>query len=265
MAEAGWAAAPGAVSLATFTLEGCGWFVPRADAEPAIKEDGALWSVFKQCGELMRWSRGFRHSGRGLPDTGLWWLEEAEFTPTDAPRIGFAQVGVERDSQVAPLVAPLIRCYADSLARFGHADLRALQFRASNVLPGGRTRDQRYGPPFALFRLAEGPRAEAFISFDDTLVHAADEREFIANIQSWNGLGIFEFGSLAAVPPGCAVVDEHTRPPETQLLPAPLGIPILLPEWTPDSAAAAMGWVIENARNNGRGGPNFAIRITRTD
>lgn len=105
---AGWTAHPGGITLGTFTIEGFGSFKPHPGNASEINEDGALWGAFMVGGELMRWSREFSHARADLPDTGLWWLEEAEFTLGEGTsRIGFAQVGVEQDVHVAPVLAPL--------------------------------------------------------------------------------------------------------------------------------------------------------------
>ncbi|MBN9493328.1 hypothetical protein J0H33_08285 [bacterium] len=262
---AGWTAFPGAKMLGTLVLEGFGDFSPHVNLADEASAEGALWSVFMQGGDLMCWSWSFSHSDADPSDAGLWWLEEAELTMGERSRIGFAQVGVEQDVHVAPLLVPLCQCFYESLRRLGEVDLRALQFNARNLLPDRRPDDRPYIPQSGWFRMSQGPRTNAFIAFDDGFLQGKSEDEFVQAVREWSGIGVFEFGPLAPALPEHAIEDHIPWPPETALSPAQVGLPVGMPEWTPSSAAYALAWVIEVARRDGLAAPNSAIRITRLD
>lgn len=263
---AGWTAHPGGITLGTLTLDGFGSFVSYPDNAAEVNEDGALWGAFMGTGELMRWSREFSHASNDPPDTGLWWLEEAEFALSEGTsRIGFAQVGVDQDVHVAPVLAPLCQCFDDSLRRFGEVDLRSVQFNARNLLPDRRAPDRPFIPPLGWFRMSQGPRMDAFIAFDSQFLQGHDEAEFMTKLQGWNSLGIFDFGQVAVCPPEQAITGRTAWPSGREIVPADRGIPVSLPEWTPTSAAVAVAHVVERARGDGHAPADFAVRITRLD
>lgn len=252
--------------LATVVVEGFGAFSPSFKLISDLGKEGALWVAFGSAGELMRWSREFSHRPGDPPDTGLWWLEEAEFALSEGTsRIGFAQVGVGQDVHVAPLLVPLCQCFDESLRRLGDVDLRALQFNAKRLLPDRRPGDRPFIPELGWFRMAQGPRVNAFIAFDDGFIRRRSEQEFIETVQGWNSLGVFEFGTPVPGLTEHAIEDRIAWPADTALRPAERGIPVEMPEWTPASAAMALAWVIENARRDQAAASNFAIRITRFD
>jgi len=254
------------MTLGTIFLEGFGEFSPHPNLAGQAAEEGALWSVFMHAGELMRWSRSFSHTDADPPDTGLWWLEEAELSMDEASRIGFAQVGVDQNVHVAPLLVPLCQCFDESLRRLGEVNLRALQFNAKRLLPDRRPGGRLFIPQLGWFRMSQGPRANAFIAFDDGFLKGRNEAEFTEAVEGWNGIGAFEFGQIVPGLPEHSIEDRIACPADTALSPAERGIPVDLPDWTPGCAAIALAWVIENARRDGpAAASNFAIRITRLD
>lgn len=257
------------------------------DANPKgmiLEEEEDIHSVFRERGELMRWSTA--------PDRSslLWDMEEAELT-NDAPRIGWVQVGLnvgpfdepikvlpqapivegrryeafgaqQRAGDPVEVLPPLIQCFDDALRRFGTVEVSSFQVTASGMEHCIGNSHGYLGSVLNWFNVDGKAGADAIVALDQGLLRDYDVSTLVTSLQRWD-YGTFEFKSVVDVPDECRVeVTSSTflHPVTPQ---SPQGVLVSLPEWMP----SAVGWVLANVIDAARAlepdTKSFAIRITR--
>ena len=260
-----------------------------------LEEEEDLYSVFRERAELMGWLT----TPEGHPR--LWAMEEAELTSeNDAPRIGWAQVGLEvgdiepnweppepdlgrrhttlpglvrrytthpgvvsrRASEPVEALPALIQCFDDSLRRFGAVEVSGFQVTASGLETSIGERLGYLGSVLNWFNIDSKARADAIVAFDQALLKDDDVSKLFAGLQRWIH-GTFEFRSVVDVPEKCRVevtTSAFLHPVTAQ---THQGVLVSLPEWTPSAAGWVLASVIDAACALESDTSRFAIRITR--
>lgn len=224
----GWAHYPGLDPTGpTVILEAFGTAQPPLYArDDDHRED--LYSIFRARSELLLWGDRADHSRR------LWGMEEAEMDHGGSTRVGWVQVGLEYDVEVAGALVPLLRCLEDSVRRLGATDLTGF----SVTVIRAATKSSLLGDLISglnWFDAVPAVGVVAEVVLDDgslDLAPAVLSRRF-------RGLntGPFTFRSESASDPRPAL-----RPGEIPIL-------AILPEWSSEAAAFALALVLETARS----------------
>jgi hypothetical protein len=216
-------------------LEAFGKLEPPAIIDEA-EED--LYSVFRSRTELMKWST-------------LWGMNEAELTPNDnRDRIGYIQVGSDRDTDLAELLPPLTQCLDDVLRRFGTLDLSAIQITASLLSPPIRSGLGDLSSGRNWFSLLPGRETNCVVTLDQS---AFDDRISRSLMFEYHGVSIVHPRYRIEQPPEMSFYREPSpRPCE--------GLAIVLPEWS----ASAIGWTLAFVAHITRGNTStFCARISK--
>ena len=260
-----------------------------------LEEEEDLHSVFRERAELMGWLT----TPEGHPR--LWAMEEAELTSeNDAPRIGWAQVGLEVDeiepnceppepdlgrrhatlpglvrrytthpgvvsqraSEPVEALPALIQCFDDSLRRFGAVEVSGFQVTASGLETGIGDRLGYLGSVLNWFNIDSKTSADAIVAFDQALLKDDDVHKLVAGLRRRKH-GTFEFSSVVDVPEVCRVEVTTSAFLHAVTAQTNQGVLVSLPEWTPSAA----GWVLARIMDAGRkirpDASSLAIRITR--
>ena len=258
-------------------------------------EEEDLYSVFNARAELMGWSAlpSNRHPRRR---SLLWNMNDAELTAgTGASRIGWVQVGLADDPtgdfvesgsppppgfvgyayaplskrrlsevELALALPALIQCFDDALRRFGIIELSAFQVTAHFLDPRTRSSLGDLVSGLNWFNTTQKEKADALIAFDQGLLEGHTEAELVASLQQKN-TGLFEFGSVVAVPEQHSIKESFLGAPDHPISPARsgLGVSVTLPEWTASAVGWALAMVIDTARASAPNVSHLAVRITR--
>ena len=282
--------------MSTLFVEAFGQLLRNPNQKGMIlEEEEDLYSVFRERGELMRWST--TSSDNSL----LWGIEEAELTDgDDSSRIGWAQVGLEvsdidpnrepptpdldrrhttlpglvrrytrhpgvvsrRASDPVEVLPALIQCVDDSLRRFGAVEVSGYQVTTSGMETLTVDRLGYLGSVLNWFNLDSKARTDAIVAFDQALLKDDDLHKLVAALQRWD-YGSFEFRSVVDVPEECMVevtTSAFLHPVTTQ---SPQGVLVSLPEWTPSAAGWVLAMVMDAGRKMRPDASSLAIRITR--
>ncbi len=251
-----------------------------------LEEEEDLHSVFRERGELMRWSTTQDRSSL------LWDMEEAELTAGDGTsRIGWVQVGLnvgpvepikvtqpqapivqgrryeafgaqQRAGYPVEVLPALIQCFDDSLRRFGDVEVSSFQVTASRMEHCIGDSIWYLVSVLNWFNLDGKAGADAIVALDQGLLKNHAVAKLVTGLQQRNN-GTFEFRSVVDVPDECMVkvtTSDFLHPVTPQ---SPHGVLVSLPEWTP----SATGWVLASVINAARAiesdTKSFMIRITR--
>jgi hypothetical protein len=258
---------PGAPTPGTLFVEAFGRLSRRIGRPASLSDEGALYSIFSARADFMGWSTTPPTTSSsdvpGHARPALWSMEEAELTAgPGTARIGWVQVGLETGVEPALALPALVQCFDDALRRFGEVELDALQVTATRLQPGRGTPFRRLVSALGWFSGTSQARTEAIVAIDEGLLHGRAASELVARLQEMHR-GAFEFGPLVAVPPRDVIEVPPEAPMGAHVSPAPWGVSVAMPEWTASAAAWVLALVVEATRIDGRGVPDFAIRLTR--
>ena len=274
-------------------VEAFGQLPPGTNLIDSEEED--LYSVFNARAELMGWSAlpSNRHPRRR---SLLWNMNDAELTAgTGASRIGWVQVGLADDPagdvvesgrplppgyvgyayaplskwrrsevELALALPALIQCFDDALRRFGVVELSGFQVTAHFLDPRTRSYAGDLVSGLNWFNTTQQEKADALIAFDQGMLGDHTETALVASLRQRN-TGLFEFGSVVAVPDERSVKESFLGAPDHPISPARsgLGVSVTLPEWTASAAGWALAMVIDTARASAPNVSHFAVRLTR--
>lgn len=240
--------------LSTLFIEAFGELLLHGNSHGIDVEEEDLYSVFNSRAELMKLST------TAMPRPKyplLWGMNEAELAADPGDRIGYVQVSTEFD--IIEVLAPLFQCFYDALCRFGNLELTGLQVTAGYLEPV-----RRFGmsePNW--FNIRRDVEATALITCSQQLLGGVGTADISASLSRRNGT--FRYGTpVRALDKGLVAVPDET--PFIPVSPSPdgLGVPVLLPEWTPSAAAWVIATVVDVARTKNHGVNSLAVRLTRT-
>lgn len=239
--------------MPTLYVEAFGQAASRATVSDASVDGEDLYSVFRAYSELMSWSTTGRRPGRFL-----WGMNDAELTVgLDRSRIGWVQIGLEVDSDVALVLPALFECFHAALARFQAVEISAFRVKGSGFQPI-ETRVGDLASCLNWFNAALPAPADALIVMDDESVHGAAEIKLLNTLDQLNNTGPFEFGAVR----GERGVDSGTDVASGAW--SRISVPVRLPEWTAVAAAWGLAILVDAASAASTYTPDgrrFVIRI----
>lgn len=279
----------------TFYAEAFGTFARHDRGPDHAADDDDLYIVFHGRAEQLGWSdaswgstdaRGVPRPNGGRPP--LWGMNDAALGDgTDAPRIGWVQVGLNGGPPEAipfepptepgwaafpipaapggdPVVAipPFVHCFDDALRRFGTADVSALQLTATNLWSGIPPYPNPLLNAHSWFDRAKGPSVAATVVVDTVPPVALTEVELLVALSQWEGA--FEFGRLEAGAERRAIEwpAAHAWGVVEKRAQFGLGVTVRLPDWSADAIAWVMARTVAAVRASSDV-QHFTIRITR--